>query len=309
MPTTPKVYCIGETVFDIIFSQNIPVAAKPGGAMLNSAVSLGRAGVPVWLISDFAKDQPGDLIISFLQENGVSTGYISRYEGGQTALALAFLDEKQNAGYTFYRNFPDQRMTAGLPVAGRGDIVLFGSFYALTAAVRGKIIDFITQAKENGAMIVYDPNFRKAHLGELQSHLPWILENIGFADLVRGSDEDFLNIFGVSSAGDAFSKVHKAGCSALIYTESSSGVQLMIKDKITRYPVRKITPVSTIGAGDNFNAGVIYGMFRLGKSMDNCDGDEINHIINFGIEFASEVCLSYDNYISAETGSKLKNTL
>ena len=41
-----KIYAIGETVFDIIFKNGQPQAAKPGGAMLNSAVSLGRMGLP-----------------------------------------------------------------------------------------------------------------------------------------------------------------------------------------------------------------------------------------------------------------------
>ncbi len=39
-----KIYGIGETVFDIIFKNGQPQAAKAGGAMLNSTVSLGRIG-------------------------------------------------------------------------------------------------------------------------------------------------------------------------------------------------------------------------------------------------------------------------
>ncbi len=45
-----KIYGIGETVFDIIFKNGQPQAAKPGGAMLNSSVSLGRIGLPVSFI-------------------------------------------------------------------------------------------------------------------------------------------------------------------------------------------------------------------------------------------------------------------
>jgi fructokinase len=41
-----KIYGIGETVLDIIFKNGQPQAAKPGGAMLNSMVSLGRIGNP-----------------------------------------------------------------------------------------------------------------------------------------------------------------------------------------------------------------------------------------------------------------------
>jgi fructokinase len=46
------VYCIGETVLDIIFRDDQVIAAKPGGSMLNTAVSLGRSGIPVEFISE-----------------------------------------------------------------------------------------------------------------------------------------------------------------------------------------------------------------------------------------------------------------
>lgn len=36
-----QIYAIGETLYDIIFKDGQPQAGKPGGAMLNSTVSLG----------------------------------------------------------------------------------------------------------------------------------------------------------------------------------------------------------------------------------------------------------------------------
>ena len=41
-----KVIGIGETVLDIIFRDNHPVDAVPGGSAYNALVSLGRVGVP-----------------------------------------------------------------------------------------------------------------------------------------------------------------------------------------------------------------------------------------------------------------------
>ena len=61
--------------------------------------------------------------------------------------------------------------------------------------------------------------------------------------------------------------------------------------------------VSTIGAGDNFNAGIIYGLLKY--NVRRCDLDTLpeetwSRIIRCGIDFATEVCGSYDNYISKE---------
>jgi fructokinase len=62
-----------------------------------------------------------------------------------------------------------------------------------------------------------------------------------------------------------------------------------------------IVPVSTIGAGDNFNAGVIYGLIKY--NIGYHDLPLINEatwdkIIQCGIDFSAEVCQSYLNYIS-----------
>ena len=72
-----KVYGFGETVLDIIFKEGQPVAAKPGGSVLNAFVSLGRLGWNPRFISEYASDDAGDLIDSFpvKPEQYCSTGH------------------------------------------------------------------------------------------------------------------------------------------------------------------------------------------------------------------------------------------
>ena len=77
------------------------------------------------------------------------------------------------------------------PEINPGDIVLFGSFFSLEKEVRTKVLKFIRKARNAGAIIIYDPNFRRPHLDDLQKVMPWIMENLSLADIVRGSDEDF----------------------------------------------------------------------------------------------------------------------
>jgi fructokinase len=301
------VYCIGETVLDIIFKDDVPLAAKPGGSMLNSAVSLGRAGVPVSFISDYGNDHPGDLIHRFLDQNNVSTEFVSRYREGKTALALAFLDNQQNASYSFYKIFPEERLTAALPAVQQSDIVLFGSFYALTASIRGTIRDFIQRAKSKGAYIIYDPNFRNAHLDELETTRPFIVENIGFADLIRGSDEDFQCIFGDHDARSAWKTVSDLGCPFLVYTKNSMGVEVMSKGFTRSFTVPALVPTSTIGAGDAFNAGIIYSLCRM-NNPEKPSMQGIEQMIQTAILFSEDVCLSLDNYISSDFAKRIEQT-
>jgi len=297
-----KIYGLGETVLDIIFKDGQPQAAKAGGSVLNSIVSMGRMGLPVSFISEYGVDDVGELIDNFLNNNGVNTSSVHRFEDGSTSLALAFLDEKNDAHYTFYKDFPGKRLDIEFPVIQNEDIVQFGSFYAIWPEIRTKIKKFIQSAHDTNALVVYDPNFRKSHLSELGSLKPLIIENMRMSSLIRGSDEDFLNIFRVNNPDEAWDVVRNY-CSCLVYTANTEGVYVRTNTFSGKFPVKTITPVSTIGAGDNFNAGMITSIYRnkIDKNrLDLIGQKEWADIIETAVDFATHVCLSYENYISEE---------
>jgi fructokinase len=305
-----NIYTIGETVYDIVFKGGKPVIAIPGGAMLNSSVSLGRLGLPVSYITELGQDEVGDMIFTFLNKNGVNTSFIYRFEDGKTALSLAFLDEDEKASYSFYKQYPEKRLASGIPDPGEDDIVLFGSFFSLSDEVRAPLLSFIRKATGNNSIVIYDPNYRKPHGSELPHLKDYLKENISFADIVRGSDEDFQFICGAKNADEAFGYVRKNGCSILIYTVGSDKVEFRSEKFSFSLPVPDVKVVSTIGAGDNFNAGIIFGLskYRIGKN-DLSDTSSVSwySIIETAISFGSHVCCSYENYISKEFARKMKS--
>ncbi len=303
-----KVYGIGETVLDIIFKNGQPQAAKAGGSVLNSAISMGRMNLPVSFISEYGLDDVGDLIDNFLNANGVNSSYVCRFSDGSTALALAFLNEKNDARYTFYKQFPEKRLDIEFPVIEKDDIVQCGSFYAIWPEIREKFKKFISSARDKGALILYDPNFREGHLSELSTLKPLIIENMKMTTLLRGSDEDFRNIFGVNSVDEAW-EVAKNYCSCLVYTANADGVSVRTTSYSGKFPVHKIVPVSTIGAGDNFNAGMLTAIYQnniKGEDLAKVGEAEWTKIITMAVNFATHVCLSYENYVSEEFASELK---
>ena len=72
-----KVIGIGETILDIIFKNNQPYIAVPGGSTFNGLISLGRLGIPVSFISEVGNDRVGEIIRSFMKENNLSTQYVN----------------------------------------------------------------------------------------------------------------------------------------------------------------------------------------------------------------------------------------
>ncbi|HVN59033.1 MAG TPA: PfkB family carbohydrate kinase [Bacteroidales bacterium] len=304
-----RIYAIGESLVDIIFRNNQPQAAKAGGAMLNTTVSLGRIGLPVSLVTEYAGDDVGNLINTFLEENGVDTGSVFRFDNGKTALALAFLDERNDAHYTFYKNYPPNRLEIATPSISGDDFLLYGSIYSVTREIRPNFMKLVNGARQNGAFIIYDPNFRKAHASELAEHKPMIMENLKDVTVMRGSDEDFMNIFGANDEDAAWSMV-KDFCRSLVYTASSEKVAVRTHFFSGEFPVRKINPVSTIGAGDNFNAGLIASFYAAGIVPDDIKtlGKESwQKIISTAVDFASNVCMSYDNYIDLEFARRYRS--
>ena len=119
---------------------------------------------------------------------------------------MAFLNEKNDAEYSFYKDYPNLRLDVNMPEVTSDDIVMFGSFYAITPQFRDKVKELLDKARKAGAIIYYDVNFRSTHAHEAIKLMPTILENFEYADIVRGSTEDFGHMFGMTDA-DKFAPV------------------------------------------------------------------------------------------------------
>lgn len=303
-----RIITLGETVLDIIFRKGEPKAAKPGGAMLNTAITLGRIGLPVTFISEYGKDEVGNIVDQFLQQNGVNTSSVYRFTEGKTALALAFLDDAKNATYSFYKDYPKERLQTIIPDIRKDDLFAFGSFFAITREIRKPLLRMVRLAQDHKTIVYYDPNFRKAHLNELDLLRPILLENFRNAMIVRGSHEDFYYIFHAKTPEEAFDAIGKDNL-VLIYTKSAEGVTLITPAFRKHFEVPAIKPVSTIGAGDTFNAGILYGLVRNNIGYDfllNVQENLWTSIIETAITFAAEVCMSYDNYLSHDLAAQFR---
>lgn len=296
-----KVIGIGETILDIIFKENQPHKAVPGGSVFNGLISLGRLSIPVAFISELGNDRVGSLIREFMLENNLATDYLDCFPDGKSPISLAFLNEANDAQYVFYKDYPKQRLEVDLPEINPDDIFIFGSYYSLNPVLRKRMVEVIEYARERGAIIYYDPNFRKAHAHEAIRLTPTILENMEYADIVRGSDEDFFNIFGKEDMELVYKQHIQFYSNRFITTHADKGVYSYAGNQILHYPVPSIEPISTIGAGDNFNAGILFGLLKYNvkrADLSTLDQETWGNIIQCGIDFSCNVCTSYDNYIS-----------
>ncbi|MDR3219371.1 MAG: carbohydrate kinase [Dysgonamonadaceae bacterium] len=295
-----KIIGIGETILDIIFRGNRPEKAVPGGSTFNCMVSLGHCHVPALFISELGKDRVGKFIKDFMLENHLSPDYIAFFEDGSSPVALAFLNEQQNAEYQFYTEFPEKRLQIEFPEIAADDMLVFGSYFAVNPKLRKTLSDLLSYAKSRGALIYYDINFRKAHAAEKIQLMPYFFENFESADIVRCSDEDLAILFPGESIASIYRQQIAPRCRNFIVTKGEKGILLKTAAFEKTYPVEALTPVSTIGAGDSFNAGLIYGLMQQNiqrGEVETLPEKEWDKLINTGKKFAEAVCMSMDNYV------------
>ena len=298
-----KVVGIGETVFDILFKNNSPVGAVPGGSVYNSIVSLGRAGVPAAFVSEVGNDRVGNLIVEHLRDSGVDTSAVCCFDGGKSPLSLAFLNEQGDADYLFYKDYPANRLAVEFPQLGQGDILLFGSYFVLNPVLRSKVKPFLQKAKESGATLYYDINFRRNHIHERDSLLPFIIENMELATIVRGSADDFRYLFDCTDCTDIYRSHIAPHCKNFIFTSGGGPVTLFTPSFTAQYAVPQVEVRSTVGAGDNFNAGVVYGLWRRGicsAAVASLERPVWDTIVHCGLSFSARACTLLDNYVDKE---------
>jgi len=317
-----KIIGIGETVLDLLFKNSQPVAAVPGGSTFNAMVSLGRTAarqfedLKLLVVTQMGDDQVGGIMSDFMKKNSLSTDAVIFNKGHQSTLSMAFLDSNNDAHYEFYRDsLPSERtLLQEYDANGRiqfckNDIVLFGSFFAVESDKRELVKSILKDARDAGAIIYYDINFRKRHKGTLEQLRATVEENMAMCDFVRGSLEDINNLYFPESAPgqintkEVYHNIISRFCRNFICTKGPNPVDLFSGDIHETVSVPRVNTVSTIGAGDNFNAGFIYGLVRYGVDKER-SADMTSELwaetAGCAKKFSAAVCCSINNYVDED---------
>lgn len=297
-----KVIGAGETILDILFRQGQPVAAVPGGSTFNSIISVGRSGVPCAFVGYTGSDSVGQQTADFLKENGVQTEHFLLRQGEKSAISLAFLADNGDANYLFYKETP--RVVPGwtLPRLERGDVLVYGSHFAVCDGMRPLITQLLERAKQSQSIVYYDLNFRKNHAAELDSLMPAIVWNIGHSTIVRGSTDDVEVLYASRVARDIYNRYIRQHCPYFICTSGAENITVCTPDGCHEFQAPPVPDVvSTVGAGDSFNAGFACALIWekiMPEDIAKLDSDGWQRLVSTACRFAAETCRSTENYIA-----------
>ena len=302
MRETRHIVGVGETILDILFRNMQPTAAVHGGSTFNAIISVGRSHVPCSFVSYTGNDAVGQATLRFMQDNGVGTDHVLLLPGHKSAISLAFLGENGDASYLFYKEPLPATPDWHLPSMQQDDILLIGSYFAVAPETRPLVTQMLDRAAAAQSIVYYDLNYRRNHQAQLAERMPAIEDNLRRSTIVRGSTDDLYIIYGTRDAREIY-RQHTSGlCPLLICTAGAGLITVCTPSLCFDFEAPPITDVvSTVGAGDSFNAGFACALIwqRLHAAdllhLDRCGWQRL---IDTACRFAGETCRSTENYIA-----------
>ena len=258
----PHILTIGEALIDVVITYEQPdfPVEVPGGSPANVALTLGRLGRPVALATWIGLDERGRLIDFHMYDSSVHVTGASR-GASHTSTALARLDEKGTASYTFDLEWAPAPPITVPPTA---QIIEAGSISAIIEPGASAVLDALTRGREH-ALVCFDPNARPSIMGEPSAALASLERFIALADVVKVSDEDIDWLTGGASIDEVVDRWLGMGPSLVVVTRGKHGSLAVTSSglRFTKTP-SDVKVVDTVGAGDSFMGGMIDAMWGMG---------------------------------------------
>ncbi|MDR2185463.1 MAG: carbohydrate kinase [Treponema sp.] len=277
----------------------------PGGSPYNTAIAIGRLGVPVGFLGKLSTDFFGDILVRRLVENGVSADCILR-SGENSTLAFVKLDQGAEPQYVFYTEGSADRSLspADLPPAlpGALDCILFGSISMTMEPVASAIESLIRReaARGSGAPVIsLDPNIRPFMIRSRESYVRrfegWLRDTV----IAKVSEADLDFIYPGQGPEEALEGILARGPLLGVSTLGPRGAVALLKREDgsllrAEAPVADLPVADTIGAGDTFHGAFLAWLERHGRmsrsALAALGEAELSEALFFANKAASLVC-------------------
>lgn len=272
------IICCGEALIDMLprqSTQGEPAFTPcPGGAVLNTAVALGRLGAPAGYFGALSDDIFGEMIRDNAAQSQVDVSAALRVKRPTT---LAFVTLNQgHARYTFFDENSALRMLhpQDLPTL-EADALLFGGI-SLIAEPCGSAFEALMLRERADRVTMIDPNIRPSFIQDEAATRARLSRMIAAADVVKISDEDLTWLYGSGDIREMARSVLKQGPSLVCLTAGAEGAWGLTCKHEVFVPAQPVEVVDTVGAGDTFNAGLLAGLDRNG-ALTKAALSELDH--------------------------------
>lgn len=291
------VVALGELLIDFtengVSSQGNPMfEANPGGAPCNVLAMLRKLGHTVSFIGKVGNDGFGKQLKNALMETGIDTSNLYMDDNVHTTLALVQTLPGGDRDFSFYREpGADMMLTAAeinADVLASTKIFHFGTLSMTHEGVREATRKAIALAKENGAIITFDPNLRPPLWSSLELAKEQVLYGLGQCDVLKISDNEIQWLSGREDyeEGIAWLRETFPNIRLVLLSMGPDGSRAYYKDITVEVPafLQKGT-IETTGAGDTFCSSMI--SFVCKNGLDDLTADSLRDALTFANAAAS----------------------
>jgi len=289
------ILCCGEALIDFVpLSGGDAYRPCLGGSIYNIAVGLGRLETPVSFFSKLSKDFFGDMLVEYLDQNGVDTSYCPRTSAPTTLAFVSLPNEEKDdePQYAFYANQSADRSLREdeLPEKLSENIkaLHFGSI-SLVMEPGASSLEKLMKRESGKRVISLDPNIRAGLISDKKAYLQRFEQWIKLVDIIKLSQADMNWLYPDEKTEAIIARWFDMGISLCILTLGSTGAQGYMPNKEPVFAsTPKIEVADTIGAGDSFLSATLAYLYK----SDFLNSKE--HLQNISSEELSE-CLTYAN--------------
>jgi fructokinase len=266
-----------------------------GGSCLNIAVGMARLGAPAGFVGGISTDLFGRIIADHASASQVDLRYATRSDH-QTTLAFVrtVAGEPQ---YAFYDEATASRNWTYRPGSIPFDEIEAIHVGSTTLASDQGAANALAMVKDAGGSVTisFDPNCRP----NLVRHKPRYVDQMDVfataADIVRMSDVDFEFLYGGSDYAGKAESLIRGGASLVVVTRGIKGAQAWHREAgAVEVLAPTIDVVDTIGAGDSFQAALLFALRTIGrigtKVLLQMNSAELGRAVSFASACAAFTC-------------------
>lgn len=282
---------IGELLIDFTPSgQNEAGSAlfarNPGGAPANVLVAAARLGANTAFVGKVGRDGFGEFLKDVLEQNGVNADNLVMTDKVHTTLAFVQLDSHGDRSFSFYRKPGADIMLnydeIDASLFQNTGFLHFGSVSLTDEPSRTATLRAARKAKECGAVVSYDPNYRAPLWNSEREAVEQMKAALPSADVVKLSEEELTMLTGETDLERGARMIQDRGAALVLVTLGPKGAFYLCGEQHGSLPTFDVPTIDTNGAGDSFLGAVL---FRLrGRSKDEISSlsqDELEDIIAF----------------------------
>lgn len=269
------VVALGELLIDFTENgtsgQGNPVyEANPGGAPCNVLSMLNRLGHQTAFLGKVGNDIFGRQLRSTVESAGINVEGLLTDEDVRTTLAFVETKPDGDRDFSFYRNPGADMMLREEEV--RDDIIAdakifhFGTLSMTNEPVRSATKHAIAVAKENGALISFDPNIREPLWKDMEEAKEQTAYGLSVCDILKISDNEIQWFSGKEDYTEGIRMLQQTYQIPLILLSMGrDGSRVYYKNMIVEIPafLQKNT-IETTGAGDTFGACCLHYILQYG---------------------------------------------